>query len=97
MAVDRVRIDFRHDQRDFGIHPPIAAFVHHHGTGIDSPRCELGGDFIRRAGNHQVTVVECTGLEQFNFQHLAAHLDFAADRPLRSQQFQTLVGEFALL
>ena len=47
-------VHFRYHQRHTGIHAPIAAFVHHHGTTLDRFGNEVACHVIGCAADHQV-------------------------------------------
>ena len=59
-------IYFGNDQRHFGVHAPVAAFVDDDAAALDGPGDEFFGDFVGRAADGDIDSVKGIGLELFD-------------------------------
>ena len=96
MAIDGLGIHLGHDQRHFGIHPPIAAFVDHHAAALDGPGSEVAGHLVGRAADGQVDAVESRRRELFDRIRPAGELDRLAGRAAGGQKLDVLERKLAL-
>src|SRR6185295_8572025 len=90
-------IHLRYDQRNLGVHPPVAAFVDDDGAALDRPGSKIAGHFVRRAADRQVDPFERLGTQLFDLVLASAELDRFPGRSSGCEELDPLVGKLALL
>ncbi len=88
MLVDGLRVHLGNDQRNLGIHPPVAALIDHDAAALDGPGDEVAGHFVGRAADGEVDADEGVGHQFFDHVRLATEGDRRAGRTLRGQKLE---------
>ncbi len=90
------RIHFGNDQRNLGIHPPIAALIDDDAAALDGPGGKVAGHFVGRAADRQIDAAKGLGRQLFDHVLLAAKGDRGPGRTLRGQELDPLEREVSL-
>ena len=83
MVIDIFGVYLGNDQRHFGVHAEVSAFVDYGCTRLDGPGYKLGRHLIWRTGDDHVDACKRVGTEQFNGDISASYGNYLSRRTAR--------------